>query len=222
MLPEEALIELPVEWQESLLDEQPVRPALIAAAVTVRAVLHDVAAVHLPQAVYLPEDDVPPSCGADAVILIDALHLFWRDAEPLGKIRGEPLPERAAGRMASDDKVCRKRRERRELRQPRGCMLRWNRNTLCLGVVAEVFRGFAVVAAGVLVVALAHLIGNVLEAVVGIDVADEALTPAALRALELLLPPPRQLPGLKLITKFGVHDDNTFSDFTCLVCKRIL
>ena len=54
-------------------------------------------------------------------------------------------------------------------------------------------------------VALAHLVGNVLEAVAGIHIADEALRPAARGAGGFLLPPPRQLPGLKLVTIIGVH-----------------
>ena len=61
---------------------------------------------------------------------------------------------------------------------------------------AEVLRGLVVVAAGVLVVALAHLVRHVAEGVLRIDVAHEALLLAARWAGGLLLPPPRQLPGV--------------------------
>ena len=61
------------------------------------------------------------------------------------------------------------------------------------------------VAAGVQVVALAHLVGEVAVVVVGIDVAHETLFLVALRAGDLLWVPSRQLAGLKLITIICVH-----------------
>ena len=61
------------------------------------------------------------------------------------------------------------------------------------------------VAAGVLVVALAHLVGEVAVVVVGIDVAHEALLLVAFRAGDFPRVPSRQLAGLKLITKICVH-----------------
>ena len=103
VLTEEALVELPVGRQQFLLDKRAVRPALIALAVPVAPVLHDMAAVHQSDVVHLPEDDAAPACGSYAVVLIDALHLLRSELQPLGAITGKPLPEGAARRMAAQD-----------------------------------------------------------------------------------------------------------------------
>ena len=55
----------------------------------------------------------------------------------------------------------------------------------CPLVVVVVFRGLVVVAAGVLVVALAHRVGNVLESVLRVDIAHEAFLLSAVRTGEL-------------------------------------
>ena len=52
------------------------------------------------------------------------------------------------------------------------------------------------IAAGVQVVSLAHLVGEVAVVVMGIDVAHEALLPAAVRAGELTGLVARQAPAL--------------------------
>ena len=54
-------------------------------------------------------------------------------------------------------------------------------------VVMIVFAGFIVIAAGVLMVALAHLISHILTAILCIHIAYEALRLSTMRAGELLL-----------------------------------
>ena len=55
---------------------------------------------------------------------------------------------------------------------------------------------FVVVTAGVLMVALAHIVGHIAMAVVSIHIAYETFLLAAMRAGELLLTTSRQLAGL--------------------------
>lgn len=184
VLAEEALVELPVGRQQSDADEPRVRPPLEALAVAVGAVLHDVAAVHPALLVHLPEDDGAAARGTDEVVVVDALQAVAADAQAAGDDVGEPLPENTPWRMAAHDVAHIQRLERR---QGCGrCMLRRNRNTL-FGplVVAVVVRGFVVVAARVLVVALAHRVGHILVAVPGVHIAHEAFLLATVRTGEL-------------------------------------
>ena len=76
MLPEEALVQLPVGWQQTYFHQRYVSPSLKSVAVAVYAVLYDVTAMHLPQLVYLPEDDVSATSGTDKVVLINLLELL--------------------------------------------------------------------------------------------------------------------------------------------------
>ena len=62
------------------------------------------------------------------------------------------------------------------------------------------------IAAGVQVVSLAHLVGEVAVVVMGIDVAHEALLLVALRTGDFLRVPSRQLAGLKLKSIFIIHE----------------
>lgn len=105
MLTEEALIELPVNRQQAGADEWYVCPALKAFAVSVDAVMHHVASVHLLLLVYLPEDDFSSTGGADKVIIIDLSELLLRENELPGDIGGEPLPEDAVWRMTAQHVV---------------------------------------------------------------------------------------------------------------------
>ena len=72
-------------------------------------------------------------------------------------------------------------------------------------VVMIVLAGLIVVAAGVLVVALTHIVGHILVSVVGIYIAHKAFFLAAVRAGELLLTFTGQLSVFQLITIISVH-----------------
>ena len=54
-------------------------------------------------------------------------------------------------------------------------------------VVVILFAGLIVITTGVLVVALAHVVGHILVSVMGIHIANETFLLAAVRAGELLL-----------------------------------
>lgn len=95
MLSEETLIELPVLWEQSVANQLDVRPALIAPAVAVGMVLHDVSAVYLSEVVYLPEDDVGLVSGAELVVVEDLTESLGRDGKSLCHVVGQPLPEGA-------------------------------------------------------------------------------------------------------------------------------
>ena len=84
---------------------------------------------------------------------------------------------------------------------------------LCPLVVTVVVAGLIVVAAGVLVVALAHAVGHVLVAVLGVDIAHEAFLLSTMRTAELAGLMARQFFILKLITIIFIHDGVVFSDF---------
>ena len=72
-------------------------------------------------------------------------------------------------------------------------------------MVVIVLGGTVVVTAGVLVVALAYLVGDVPARVVSIDVAHEALTAVALRTGGLLLAASRHTRRLQLVTIVLLH-----------------
>ena len=95
VLSEEALIELPVLWQHSVANQLDVRPALIAAAVAVGMILHDVTTVDLLEVVYLPEDDVGLVGGSKLVVVEDLTESLRRDGKSLCYVVGQPLPEGA-------------------------------------------------------------------------------------------------------------------------------
>ena len=95
VLSEEALIELPVLWQHSVANQLDVRPALIAAAVAVGMVLHDVSAVYLSEVVYLPEDDVGLVGSSQLVVVEDLTESLMRDGKSPCHVVGQPLPEGA-------------------------------------------------------------------------------------------------------------------------------
>ena len=184
VLAEEALVQLPVLGQHALTDQRYVCPALIAAAMAVGMVLHDVAAVHQPVVVYLPEDDVALVGGAQQVVVVDAPDIASRQVEPWRQAGGEPIPEGALRRVAARDVG---HGQRLEGRQRCGhSVLRFSRNMLtCPLVVAVVVGRRVVVAAGVLVVALAHRVGHVLKSVLRVDIAHQALLLSAMRTGEL-------------------------------------
>lgn len=180
----QALVERPVQGQPSGTYQCDVRPALVAAAVAVGMVLHDVSAVYASLAVYLPEDDVALPGGSHEVVVVDAPQLLLTDGEACGDGLRQPLPKGALRRMAAQDVG---RVQWLEGRQGWWrCVLRFRLNThLCPLVVAVVFGRGVVVAAGVLVVALAHRVVHVAVAVLGVDVAHQALPSSALRTGEL-------------------------------------
>lgn len=93
MLTEKALIECPVRRQQSYPNERNVRPALKALAVTVVAVVHDMATMNLLQTVYLPEYNIASLCGTNEIIFIDAAYLPRRECKLSSNTGGEPLPE---------------------------------------------------------------------------------------------------------------------------------
>ena len=183
MLAEEALVQLPVGWQQTGTYQRRVRPSLKAVAVAVDTILHDVAAVHQALLVYLPEDDVPATGGSDEVVLVDLLKLLLREVQATGNIRTEPLPEDALPRVAAQYIL---HREGHEWGQRDGLAMAFGATCrfACPLVVLIIIRGFVVVAAGVLVVALSHAVVHIAEAVLGIHIAHQALLPATVRTGE--------------------------------------
>ena len=176
----EALVERPVLWQLACTDQRYVRPPLIAAAMSVGMVLHDVAAVYLPLVVYLPEDDVAASGGSQQIVVVDAPDIIGRQMEALGHIGDQPIPESALWRMAAVDEGHGQRLEGRQ-RLRLAMVVRIGLGFGGPLVVAVVVRRLVVVAAGVLVVAFAHRVGHVLVAILGVDIAHQALPFAAVR-----------------------------------------
>lgn len=194
MFAEEALVQLPVLWKQLLFNQRYVGPALETVPVPVAAVLHDVPAVYQPLTVYLPEDDVSAPCGSDVVVLIYPPKCLLTYADSRCCNNSEPIPEGAVRRMAAPYVLPGEWPEGRKLYGPDVAL---NPDACFPGplVVAEILRRLVVVAAGVLVVALAHLVGHIGEVLLRIHVAHEALHPATLGALEFLLSVSRQLAG---------------------------
>ena len=184
VLAEEALVELPVGRQQSCADEGYVRPPLESVAVAVGAVVHDVTAVDPVLTVYLPEDDVASAGGAQLVVVVDLPELLGGEVQTVGHAGAEPLPEDAVRRVAATDVLGRHGLEGRQ-RVGLAVAVRVFPGFGGPLVVAVVFRGFVVVAAGVLVVALAHRVGDVLECVACVYVAHQALLLVAVRTSQL-------------------------------------
>lgn len=184
MLAEETLVELPVGWQQSRSHQRYVCPILVVVAMTVYAVLHDVSGMNQALMVYLPEDDMTIPGGSDAVVVVDLLQPLPADIEAGGYIGCEPLPEDASGRVTAVDEGHGQRLEG------------WQRLRLTMAVridlgfggplvVTVVFRRLVVVAARVLVVTLTYGVGDVAEAVAGIDVTHQALLLSTMRTGKL-------------------------------------
>ena len=96
VLTKETLVELPRGRQQSCTDERYVCPPLESVAMTVHAVLHNVAAMHLVLMVNLPEDDVAAACGTDLIVSKDLLKLFFCNSDSFGNVSCHPLPEDTA------------------------------------------------------------------------------------------------------------------------------
>ena len=208
VLPEEALMQCPVGWQQSLSDEWHMGPSLVAFAVPVGPVLHDVAGVCVALLVYLPEDDVPLACGPDEVVVQELLHPFGRDAYAWCCLPAEPLPEHASPREALLH-IGEGERAKGFCRNGgagcRGCRGAGVHGCGGVGVVAVELCRSVVVSAGVLVVALAHLFGHILVVVVGVDIPDEAFAASAGRTGGFLLSASRDARGFQPVSEIVVH-----------------
>ena len=192
VLSEKALVKLPVEWQFPSLDQRYMRPSLIAFSVAVYAVLHDVSAMYLPCVVYLPVDDATLVGCTYQVVFVHTVCLLPRKAEPVGDMGSEPLPEDAARRVTALYILDGNRLEGRQAYRLAVSACTWLARPL---VVAIILPRLIVVATGVLVVALAYVVGHIAIVVVRVDVTHETFLLAAVRAGELSLAASRQAAG---------------------------
>ena len=205
VLAEQALVERPPRRQHPRPYQRYVRPALKAAAVAVGAILHDVARVYPLLLVNLPEDHAFPARGANEVVIVHAPQLLLRQAQPRGHVAAEPPPEGASRRPAAHHILHRHRLERGR-RRGRAVAFRMRLEFPRPRVVTIIIARLVVVAAGVLVVALAHAVGHIAQAVPRVHVAHEALRLAAMGAAQLAGLMPRKPFALQLVTIVCIHE----------------
>ena len=231
VLAEEALLQFPIGRQLPSGHHSAVHPALMATAVAVGTVLHDVAGAHALLLVDLPEDDFRVRGGSDKVVFVHVLQGSGLEVEAGCGVAGEPLPEVALRGVAARNEVAGQGLQRTRKAAGRtvglnACLLATLSKALpttglillptaliiAVGlrlprVVAVEFCGAIVVAAGLLVVAAPHAIIKVAIIILGIYIADKALPATALRTGALLLPTPREALALELIAIFCLYHD---------------
>ena len=190
VLAEETLRRLIAEWKSSLQLQAEVHPALPTETVPVGAVAHDVSSTDALLVVYLPENDVALTCRTNKVLVEDTQNVVRRDTKTVGSFVLQPLPEGAHRAMTSEYQTYIEFQQRLRLglddrawhgvlpvfltvAQPR--------------LVAEILRWTVVVTARLLMVAAPHVVADVLEVVVGVNVAHKTVLASALRTGGLLL-----------------------------------
>ena len=163
----------------------------------VLSVLHNVPAANAPAFVDLPEDDIALARSPDDVVVVDAPDGLRGQPELPRAVASQPLPKGATRRVAARDELRLQRLQRSRRQLLFAVLLRHRRSLPAFPhLLPEILPRRIVVPARVLVVALAHLVVEVLEAVLGIHVAHEALPLSATGAGGLHHPLARQFLAL--------------------------